>query len=234
MIDSNDAALACKVTAAMSLDDALPNCDFDDCWSRANPDRAYGDEGIPCTANGNDNVMERHWTAMGGDSDAFWACEVCAANAGFPQWTPCDGCGVHMVAHGMRLVERQFCRNCMPEDTIHSVAAARGLCLEGVWLEDWVNLAYASQGDRGTVEDEREFDRAVEALEVIDEDLERAYDTAAFAKVGAEEEGRRRRVHHILRLFPTLTPEQARELDDGWSVDGDTTAWAFLSHLKRQ
>lgn len=221
----------------MSLDDALPNCDFDNCWSRANPDRAYGDEGIQCTANGNDNVMERHWTAMGGDSHAFWVCEVCGDNAGFRRWETCDGCGVHMVAYGMRVLGREFCRDCMPEDTIHSVAAARGLCLEGVWLEDWVNVAYASHGDRASVhgdQDEREFRRATEALEAMADDLARAYDAAVTAKVSAAQRRRVGRVGHILRLFPALTPEQAQWLDDGWPVDGDTTVYAFLAHLKRQ
>lgn len=217
----------------MSLDDVLPNCDFDDCWSRNNPDRAYGDEGNQFTANGNDSAMERHWTAMGGDSYNFWACDVCANNAGFPRWETCDGCGINMVTYGMRVLGREFCVNCMPMDTLVGVAEARGLPLDA----DWVVLAHASHGERYDVaddEDEREYQRLVEALDAMEDDLARAHDGAASARARGEEEARQRRVHHILRLFPALTPEQARELDDGWPVDGDTTAWAFLLHLKRQ
>lgn len=210
-----------------SLDDVLPDCDFDDCWSRNNPDRAYGDEGIVCTANGHEGAMERYWTAMGGDSYRFCACEVCFNNASFQRCNECAGCGVTMVVFGMQLGGREFCVDCMPMDTIIDVAEKRGLAPDCEWIE----LAYASHGEQYDV-DEEEHQRLVSLMDGIEDDLARVHD-AAVAEHNAELAAKKRkRVGRILALFPDLTEEQAEDIDVGGDLHG-ITVYEFLLRLRK-
>lgn len=223
-----------------SLDDVLPNCDFDDCWSRNNPDRAYGDAGFKFTANGNENAMERHWIAMGGDSDEFWACEVCANNAGFQQWKQCDICEVNMATYGIVLYGREFCHNCLTLDTIYDVINDKGYMeiLDEVnenleHVDDmWTEIAYASRGKIYGL-DQEISSKLVDLVDNIESILLKLIDTRKQREAAAEESRKRKRVTQIQSLFPSLTPEEAEDIDDGLDIDDNVTVYQYLKRMKK-
>lgn len=209
------------------LTDALPSCGFENCWSRDNPDRAYGDEGIRCTANG-DDAMDPSWTRMGGDSEEFWACEVCLSNASIQQWRACAGCGITMITYGIVLAGGEFCVHCMPMATIEGVAERHGLDLGCV---EWGEIAYASHGERWADSDKHQ---TVVALLTRGEqgDLVRPLDAARDAAASDEVERKRRRVERMVSLFPGLSPEEAADIDDGQDMDESTTVYSFLKRMR--
>jgi hypothetical protein len=166
--------------------------------------------------------MDPSWTRMGGDSEEFWACEVCLSNASIKQQKACAGCGITMVTYGIVLMGGEFCVHCMPMATIEEVAERHGLDLGCL---DWDDLACASHGERHGADSVGH--QTMVLLTRMEKDLVTAHDTAREELESEERARKRRHVERIVSLFPGLSPEEAADVDE------TTTVYSLLKRMRK-
>jgi len=183
----------------MSLDDVLPDCDFEDCWSRNNPDRAYGDKGREYTANGDNDVMESRWIAQGGDEFSFNACDVCAANAAFSYSQECSKCCVVMIRRGLvnKRGDAHYCESCVDIGDLETAWCSLGE--SGDFEYDWLDFA-----DADPERDHRTCSIMYAAIDLVEEKEQRK-NQKLEQKLEQENKSH---AAHIKRLFPEITNTQ--------------------------
>ena len=110
----------------MSLGDYLPACDAMDCWSSANPDRAFGEEEVNLVANCCDPNDLMGWKALDlHDSTPpveFSMCDTCWNNCDLWSCGECSVCGRTMVDKGICLDKSKFCALCWEIDALREFA----------------------------------------------------------------------------------------------------------------